>query len=385
MAALNVGWHRPERANQYNSIFTVCSMRKFSLAQKLKVFVRHRMADYFSSEKFLEQFEQLFHPDCRYSTNEMTIDHLRDLFERHPINDKSTATDICSATQGLLNYVMYATNQSDCWGESFHICLDMMFEYNQVKDIDGSFIEYVCFPYQFDSHCAPDRAVLRPFMEKFSVDIAKRINRDLQLSCDKPIDAIREWLLTREKPLTDLYPLADKASRLSGSDPHEAFVSEFLRVDKRAGLLDALSHGRARRQRNLDFQLLREFSDRIHSSPEGTAHFRTSRAYAKEGCEFYESNGQVFRQFTTLLAEEEDDFTIKAAKTYLDICFFHPFEDGNGRLAEVVFEFIIKRNSYRLINAEAGKALFRSSRWSNDPYVLRNLVNLIRSVIVRNE
>jgi len=274
----------------------------------------------------------------------------------------------------------------------------MMIQYNQLKDLNGKEIEYVCFPYKFNSYCCPDRVTLRPYMDKFSVDLANRINKgndDRFQYQGEPIDAIKHWRQTRESVITDLYPIRETGTTLpqrdilptnesmSIPDPHHSFISEHIEEEKRPGLLCALAYARDQLGRGLDFQLLKELSDRIHSTPEGTAHFRGSRAYGKECREFYESDGHVFRNFNYLLAQEDDDFTVKAAKTYLDICFFHPFEDGNGRLAEVVLDFMIRKSKYRIINAEACKALFRCNRWCTDPDVLRNLVNLIRTVIVR--
>ena len=134
------------------------------------------MSDYFSSDRFIEQFEEIFKHDDRYTINQITVEHLKDILETNRITDESTPAEIRSATQALLNYVMHATEQTSDWGAAFHLCLDMMIQFNRLQDIDGSLIDYVVLPDDF-SNGAPDKETLRPIMDKFSEDLATRTNR----------------------------------------------------------------------------------------------------------------------------------------------------------------------------------------------------------------
>jgi hypothetical protein len=37
----------------------------------------------------------------------------------------------------------------------------------------------------------------------------------------------------------------------------------------------------------------------------------------------------------------------RACRAYLDVCFFHPFIDGNGRAARLAFDFVLSRTRCR--------------------------------------
>jgi prophage maintenance system killer protein len=40
--------------------------------------------------------------------------------------------------------------------------------------------------------------------------------------------------------------------------------------------------------------------------------------------------------------------TARAARAYLDVAFFHPFDDGNARLAGLVLQFVLLREGIEL-------------------------------------
>jgi len=51
--------------------------------------------------------------------------------------------------------------------------------------------------------------------------------------------------------------------------------------------------------------------------------------------------------------------TGRAARAYLDVCFFHPFQDGNARCARLVLDFVLTRAGLGL---HACEPLFIMSR-----------------------
>ena len=43
---------------------------------------------------------------------------------------------------------------------------------------------------------------------------------------------------------------------------------------------------------------------------------------------------------------------MRAARAYLDVCFFHPFDDGNSRMARLLLDFVLTRDGMCLSQCE---------------------------------
>lgn len=69
---------------------------------------------------------------------------------------------------------------------------------------------------------------------------------------------------------------------------------------------------------------------------------------------------------------------VRAARVYLDVCFFHPFEDGNARAARLALDHVLTSAGLALRAAEPVFALARaaSATWGawRMAYVLSHLV-----------
>jgi hypothetical protein len=73
---------------------------------------------------------------------------------------------------------------------------------------------------------------------------------------------------------------------------------------------------------------------------------RTTTAFAKGGREAYawfEGFEDMFRRKITADAVDACHALVRACRLYLDVIFFHPFEDGNARAARLWFEFVLRR------------------------------------------
>ncbi|MET9220521.1 Fic family protein [Streptomyces sp. NPDC003300] len=76
------------------------------------------------------------------------------------------------------------------------------------------------------------------------------------------------------------------------------------------------------------------------------AAFRTGDAYAKGGRERYGLNSRTPADFAECLAQSADTavpLAARAARTYLDVAFFHPFADGNARSALLALTYVLAR------------------------------------------
>ena len=111
------------------------------------------------------------------------------------------------------------------------------------------------------------------------------------------------------------------------------------------------------------------------------APFRRGDAYAKGGNERYALSDHTQRDFERCLAEANDAATPPvdaAARVYLDVCFFHPFDDGNARAARLALDYVLTRAGLALHVAEP---VFAISRWADDVYCVPALTVLLDRLV----
>ncbi|MFJ1717118.1 MULTISPECIES: cell filamentation protein Fic [unclassified Streptomyces] len=121
------------------------------------------------------------------------------------------------------------------------------------------------------------------------------------------------------------------------------------------GLLSALELLRADAARGarLDFELLRSWQRHVLHTPQPPA-FRSLPAFAKGGRERYGIGPDTRARLDACLAESTTNggpplpLTARAARAYLDVCFFHPFDDGNARSAFLTLLFVLAREDVAL-------------------------------------
>ncbi|MBB6395609.1 hypothetical protein BKA00_002523 [Actinomadura coerulea] len=80
----------------------------------------------------------------------------------------------------------------------------------------------------------------------------------------------------------------------------------------------------------------------------GPVEFRTGPARAKAGRERYGLDHRTQPRFRACLAQSTDPsvpLPARVARAYLDVLFFHPFDDGNGRAAMLMLYFLLLRDS----------------------------------------
>ncbi|GGV82359.1 hypothetical protein GCM10010228_56690 [Streptomyces massasporeus] len=121
------------------------------------------------------------------------------------------------------------------------------------------------------------------------------------------------------------------------------------------GLLTALELLRddAGRHARLDFELLQRWQRHVLGTSQAPP-LRSRPAFAKGGRERYGIAPDIRARLDACLAESAYDaarllpLTARAARAYLDVCFFHPFDDGNARSAFLALIFVLARESIAL-------------------------------------
>ncbi|MFS4091436.1 Fic family protein [Streptomyces sp. AF1A] len=127
----------------------------------------------------------------------------------------------------------------------------------------------------------------------------------------------------------------------------------------------------------LGFHLLCEWQKLVLGLPD--VGFRTLPAFAKAGRERYGLSAETPRLFHGCLAESADmDVPLagRAARVYLDVCFFHPFHDGNGRAALLALGFVLAREEVFL--DEVGPIQVR--RYADDPVGAASLARVVHTL-----
>ncbi|QNP68720.1 Fic family protein [Streptomyces roseirectus] len=172
-----------------------------------------------------------------------------------------------------------------------------------------------------------------------------------------PPDHLALWLAVREATPWEEAP-PDRTPVSPGTDGAVEDVRAFdgaLDPGRAQGLLAALAVVRADAARGvpLDFELLRRWQRHVLGTAEPPG-FRTLPAFAKRGRERYGIAPGTRALLDACLAESARDdaralpLASRAARAYLDVCFFHPFDDGNARAAFLTLVFVLAREGVGL-------------------------------------
>lgn len=109
--------------------------------------------------------------------------------------------------------------------------------------------------------------------------------------------------------------------------------------------------------------------------------FRSGPAFAKGGRERYGLLPDTQRVFADCLAEAVDErlpVTARAARAYLDVSFFHPFDDGNARAALLTLYFLLLRDG---VVPDFVAPAVSVVRRADDPDGARDYVRLLDALI----
>ncbi|MFE9635105.1 Fic family protein [Streptomyces sp. NPDC006463] len=125
----------------------------------------------------------------------------------------------------------------------------------------------------------------------------------------------------------------------------------------------AAARGDAAHRAPLTFARLAHWQRLVLGTAE--APFRSGDAYAKGGRERYRLTSHTRADFARCLRDSEErgvPLAARAARTYLDVAFFHPFTDGNARAALLALCFVLAREG--VVLHEVGP--LQTTRYADD-------------------
>eukprot|EP00435_Cladocopium_sp_Y103_P019390 s3301_g4.t1 len=232
----------------------------------------------------------------------------------------------------------------------------------------------------FDSYgCPPKTAAI----------VASQVAPTFQKQFEK-VDSTAEWLVARATMVAPaLSSTAPADARATGEDSHLRFIDSVDAArdsERAANLRYALHQCRkdAKAGSPLEFENLLQWQYlfmRGHTTVERGC-FRKHDAYAKRGRECYPLEVNTESKFKELLAQanSSEPLALRAARAYLDVCFFHPFDDCNSRMARLVLDFLLTREGYTLGTVEP---IFLFARSARDAEGARGLVEQVQQLMVK--
>lgn len=289
------------------------------------------------------------------------LEYLADRFEAYPLDpdDLEDQRPLWECTaRNLILQVVDRTGCGSGWhGHCYQVLTWFLSRWGvapeAAHDLVGAAVDG-----RFYSWTGPDTVVVDDVAERLALSLRPGDGGGTRSDAPVP-DHLRRWLAVRGS--VPWHEIPD-----SGADGPVVPVRDGAAEDIRAfdgtvaparaeGMLAALKLLRADAARGarLDFTLLSSWQQHVLGAPEPPP-FRSSPAFAKAGRERYGIGPETSALFDTCLAESAADtghplgLTARAARTYLDICFFHPFDDGNARSAFLTLVFVLAREGIAL-------------------------------------
>ncbi|MGA5198425.1 Fic family protein [Streptomyces exfoliatus] len=200
---------------------------------------------------------------------------------------------------------------------------------------------------------------------------------------DGPQDALADWMRVRPQVL---WPRWNGAHPTASASHWNAFRDFF---DATRGGRDAEGTARvlaaldlaladATRGDGLTFALLANWQQTVVG--DGVAAFRTLPAFAKGGRERYgiaPDTRALFEQCLSESTQPDLPLPARAARTYLDVLFFHPFDDGNARAAMLALAYVLAREGATLDQVRP----LQTTRWADDAEGAADLAVLLGILI----
>lgn len=196
-------------------------------------------------------------------------------------------------------------------------------------------------------------------------------------------DHLRIWLTIRDTVPWERTRVVDSGPVVPVRDGavHDIRAFDGARSPERAaGMLAALARARADAASGapLTFDLLSSWQRLVLDASDTP--FRSTSAFAKQGREHYGTGSDLRGLLDACLARSSDPgpaLPARTARAYLDVCFFHPFTDGNARSAFLALVFVLARAGVALDQVGPLRRLPRHADHPEGALALADLVAVL--------
>jgi hypothetical protein len=279
------------------------------------------------------------------------------------------------AAAQILPIVVERTSGEDAWYATFEAALRWYFESAGIEGDAVSDAVHDVISGRFESWIAPDDEAAAAAC----AEIGRRVAEAAEGT--PPRDVLPVWCSLRQRAFAGLLPRPPRG--VVRVDGHRRFIhgAEHYRDPERAERMSAaldVCRASAHRDEALTFEHLATWRAILLGK---RVAFRTTDAFAKGGRERYGIAADTRDRFCAILAETEDasaPVLVRAARVYLDVCFFHPFDDGNARVARLALDHVLTRAGLWLLKAEP---VFTVSRSATDARGARALVQVLEEMV----
>ncbi|MET7600896.1 MULTISPECIES: Fic family protein [unclassified Streptomyces] len=313
------------------------------------------------------------------------LESLAGRFEAYPLDLADVEDQRILWECAARNLIIQVTDRTGCgsgWHGHCHQVLAWFLDHWGIAPDTAQVLVERAVGGRFRSWTGPDRRLVD--------DIAERLARSLRPDDAEPDggplpDHLRRWLTVRESVP---WPEAGDTEEAGAVEPARDGAAEDIRLFDGAldparaeGLLTALHLLRADAARGArpDFDLLRGWQRHVLGTP-GPPEFRTLPAFAKEGRERYGIDADTRERFDACLAESAMEgplpLAARAARAYLDVCFFHPFDDGNARSAFLTLVFVLAREGVALDDVKVLRRLAFQAEAPQDAVTLARFIDM---------
>lgn len=301
------------------------------------------------------------------------LESLAGWFEAYPLGlatvEEQRILWECAARKLILHVVDRTGCESGWYGHCEQVLTWFLSRWGVAPDIAQELVDQAIGG-RFESWTGPDTVLVGDIVER----LAQSLPPDGDTRSAEPApDHLRRWTAVREA--VPWQQVADGGTDEPVTPSRDGAAADIRAYDgavdpaRAAGLLTALELVRADAARNapLDFELLRGWQQHVLHLPQPPP-FRSRPAFAKRGRERYGIGPDTRDRLDSCLAQSAADgeralpLTARTARAYLDVCFFHPFDDGNARSAFLTLVFVLAREGVAL----NGVALLRRITFQAD-------------------
>ncbi|MFE1109221.1 Fic family protein [Streptomyces rochei] len=323
------------------------------------------------------------------------LESLAGWFDAYPLNLSEVEGQRILWERAARNLILQVTDRTGC-GSGWHghcrqVLTWFLIRWNVAPDVAEKLVDDAIGG-RFESWIGPDPVVVEDVAERLSLslrpDHAGRAGGLAQ-------DHLERWLAVRET--VPWHEAPDGGGDEPVTPSCDGAVEDIRAFDgaidpaRADGLLAALELLRADAARGarLDFELLRRWQQHVLGSKQLPT-FRELPAFAKGGRERYGIGPDTRARLDACLAESARDaeqplpLTARAARAYLDVCFFHPFDDGNARCAFLALVFVLAREGVALDGVSLLRRVTFQADEPDDALALTRYVDMHLSETRRN-
>ncbi|MFE3586522.1 Fic family protein [Streptomyces niveus] len=296
---------------------------------------------------------------CEWREWREWLESLAGWFDAYPLNLAEVEDQRILWERAARNLILQVTDRTGCgsgwYGHCHQVLTWFLSRWGVAPDLAQELVDEAIGG-RFASWTGPDPALVEDVAERLALSVWPD---DGARSAGPAVDHLERWLEVRESVPWQEVPEGGRdepvaPSRDGTAEDVRAFDGA-LDPARARGLLTALELLRADAAHgsSLDFELLRRWQQHVLGTPQPPP-FRDLPAFAKGGRERYGIGPDTRARLDACLAgsarniEQPLSLTARAARAYLDVCFFHPFDDGNARSAFLALVFVLAREGVAL-------------------------------------